>query len=265
MIVYICSKYSRAGNVKNIMYIYERLKEIYKDIVCCPFDEIDSINKEQIKRVIFNGGDGIFHQIINYFIDYLDKIIFGYIPTGTANDIGKTLGIKSIEDAFDIIKGDTIREENILDINDKVAVYAISVGEMSRVSIDAKRKNKKRFGKFIYKINGIKYLFTKKKDIMVNGKRYKLKVLIVLRSLYLGGVRVGKEIDDNIHVYLIKNFFDVVNLFIFNRFHKIKGMEVETITLESNSIWCVDGEKADINRAIIKKSSKKIKLLSKNA
>ena len=264
MIVYICSKYSRAGNAENINYIYQRLKEIYPDIVCHSFDEIDDINKEEVTRVVFNGGDGVFHQVINYFKDYLDQIVFGYIPTGTANDIGKTLGIKSIDEALDIIKEDKIKEENILDINDNVAVYAISVGEMSRVSVDAKGRNKKRFGKFIYKINGIKYLFTKKKEILVNDEKHKLKVLIVLRALYLGGVRVGKEIDDGIHIYLIKNFFDVVNLFIFNRFHKVKGMEVDNIKLESDSIWCVDGEKAEFTKAIIKKSNKKIKLLSKN-
>ena len=265
MILYICSNGSRAGNAKNIIYITEKLKEIYPDIVCLPFDDINEVNKEQVTKIMFNGGDGIFHQIINFFKDHLDHIIFGYIPTGTANDMGKALGIKSIDEAFNIIKENKIKEENVLAINNQIAIYAISVGEMSRVSIDAKRKNKKLFGKLIYKINGIKYLFTKKKEIIVDGKKCKLKVLIVFRSLYLGGVRVGKGIDDKIHVYLIKNFFDVVNLFIFNRFHKIKGIEVDSITLESDSIWCVDGEKADFTKAIIKKSDKKIKLLSKNA
>lgn len=265
MIVYICSKYSRSGNEKNINYIDQKLQEIYPDIVSCYLDEIDKIEKDKVEKVIFNGGDGVFHQVINHFKDYLSQITFGYIPTGTANDIGKTLGIKSIDDGLAIIKEGIEKEEGIIEINDDIAVYAISVGEMSRVSIGTLGRSKKHFGKLIYKIKGIRYLFSKKKEIRINGELKKIKVAIIVKSKYLGGVKIGKSIDDNIHLFLIKNIFDVINLFVFNRFHKIKGIICNDLEIESDSIWCVDGEKADYTMVRITKSDKKIKMLSKNA
>ena len=265
MIVYIYSKQSRNGNNKNIEYISSKLKDIYPDILIYSFDEIDTIDKENTSKVIFSGGDGSFHRIINYFKDYLNKITFGLIPTGTANDIGKNFKIKSIDEAISIITTNNIKEESLLDVSGELTLYALSVGEMSRVSIDAKGETKKRFGKLIYKIKGIRYLFTKKKVININDKFYKLKVLIILRSLYLGGVKIGKDIDDNIHMYLIRNIFDVINLFIFNRFLKIKGVICNNINVESDSIWCVDGEKIDISKGVITLSKKKIKMLSKKA
>ena len=264
MIVYIYSIYSSHSNFEVIEKIKEALKSKYKDITEIAYDDMDSIKKEEVTHVFFSGGDGTFNKIVNSFKDYLDKIIFGYIPTGTANDIGRNHGIKKINDALDIIENGVVKEENLLELNDELFIYAMSVGEMSQVSISSNKSLKKKFGKLIYKINGIRYLFKKRKVITVNGKDIRLKVLIVLRSLYLGGVKIGKSIDDKIHMYYIRNIFDVISLFIFNRFYKVKGEVVDEVEIKSDSLWCVDGEKIDIDEGKIRISNKKIKMLSKN-
>ena len=264
MILYVYSKYSRNGKYENIKYIEEKLKEKYQDLQIVAYDEIETINKSDADVLFFSGGDGVFHHIINDFKEYLNYIVFGYIPTGTANDIAKNHGISSIDDALDIIDKGIVKEENLLEVNDELFIYALSVGEMSRVSIDTKTKNKKHFGKFIYKIKGIRYLFTKKKIVNIDGKDYKLKVLIALRSKYLGGVKIGKEVDEKIHLYLIKNIFDVIKLFIFNRFKNIKGIEATNVDIKSDSLWCVDGEELKIKQGNIQISEHKMKLLSKN-
>ena len=264
MILYIYSTKSRKASIKTIDKISLALREKYPNLEVCSYDEIDRVKKEDVEMLFFSGGDGTFHNVINIFKEYLDKITFGYIPTGTANDIAKNHDIKSLDEALKIINEGYVKEENLIQVNDNLFDYALSVGEMSRVSIDASKKNKKRYGKLIYKIRGIKYLFKKRKEIIVNGKKDKLKALIILRSIYLGGVKIGKSVDNMLHVYRIRSIIDVISLFVFNRFHKIKGEEYTEITVESDSIWCVDGEEIEISKGLIKVSDKKIKMLSKN-
>ena len=264
MILYIYSTKSRKANIKTINKILSVLKVKYPDIVTCSYDEISKIKKDDVEMLFFSGGDGTFNNVINIFRDYLDKVTFGYIPTGTANDIAKNHDIRSLNEALNVINDGYVRKEELIQVNDHLFDYALSVGEMSRVSIDASKKKKKRYGKIIYKINGIRYLFKKRKEIVINGQKEKLKALIVLRSLYLGGVKIGKSIDNKLHVYRLKNIIDVISLFIFNRFHKIKGEECNEIMVESNSVWCVDGEQITITKGLIKVSDKKIKMLSKN-
>ena len=265
MIAYIYSKLSSKANDKKIDYVISEIKNIYQDLLIYSFDEIDKINKDEIDYVLFSGGDGSFNYFVNYFYNYLDKIIFGYIPMGTANDIGKNLNIKSIKDAIDIIRKGNIKEESLLEINDKLFMYGVSIGTMSNVSINAKRNNKKHLGKLVYKLRGIRYLFKKKDIININGKDEKLKVAIIARTKYLGGVRINKIYDNNLYLYKIKNIFSIISLFIFGRFRKHNGKLVNNIEIKSDSIWCIDGEKIDINRGIIRISDKKIKMLSKNA
>ena len=265
MIVYIDSIKSRKASPKNINYVINKLKEIYPNLETYSFDEMNKINKEDVDILLFSGGDGSFNKIINYFHDYLDNITFGYIPMGTANDIGRNLNIKSIDDAINIIKEGQTKEESILEVNDKLFMYAISVGEMSGVSTNASHDKKKHYGKTVYKLIGIKYLFKKKNDIIINGKKEKLKVLIIARTKYLGGVKVRRLFDNNLYLYKIRNVFDIIALFIFGRFKSKHGELISNIHIESNSIWCIDGEKIDIEKGNVEISNKKIKMLSKNA
>ena len=265
MIIYIYSQCSRKATKRNIEKIEKALKDKYNDIKFYSYDEIDTINKEEVDTIFISGGDGTIHNVINCFKDYLDKITFGFFPAGTANDISKNNKIKSFKDALSIINMGIIKEDNLFEVNDELFYYALSVGEMSRVSIDTSERSKKRSGKLIYKLKGIKYLFKKRSKVIIDGKEEKIKVIIILRTLYLGGTKIGKSIDNKLHIYKIKNIFDLVSLFIFNRFRKIEKNSIDSLTIESNSVWCVDGEKIDINKGTIKESSKKIKMLSKNA
>ena len=244
--------------------VEEELTNIYGDITSLSYDELDKINKDEITTLILSGGDGFFNRIINDFSSYLDKITFGLIPLGTANDISHNHGIKNVKDALDVIRNGKVEEDTILKINDKYLIYALSVGEMSKVSIGSSRSEKRRYGKLIYKIRGIRYLFAKRKEIRIDGKIEKLKVLIVLKSKYLGGVKVSNNYDNYLHLYKIRNIFDIISLFIFGRFHRKKAESVSSVEIESDSIWCMDGELLNTNKGILEYSNRKIRLLSKN-
>lgn len=264
MILYVYSTKSKNSTLKRIKKIEEELTKIYGDITSVSYDDLSKINKDEISTLIFSGGDGFFNRIVNDFVLYLDKITFGFIPLGTANDISHNHGIKNAKESLDVIKCGKVEEETILKINDKYLIYALSVGEMSKVSIGTSRNKKRRYGKLIYKIRGIRYLFAKKKEIIINGKKEKLKVLIALKSKYLGGVKIANNYDDYLHLYKIRNIFDIISLFIFGRFHKKELERFASVEIESNSIWCIDGEELDTTKGILEYSNKKIKLLSKS-
>ena len=264
MILYVYSTKSKNSTIKKIKEIEKELINIYGDIKSVPYDYLDKISKDEVSTLIFSGGDGFFNRIINDFILYLDKITFGFIPLGTANDISHNHGIKNVKEALDVIRNGNISEETVLKINDKYLMYALSVGEMSKVSIGTSRNKKRRYGKLIYKIRGIRYLFSKKKEMIINEKKEKLKVLIVLKSKYLGGVKIASDYDNYLHLYKIRNIFDIISLFIFGRFHKKTTESIENVEIESDSIWCIDGEPLDTNKGILEYSDKKIRLLSKN-
>lgn len=270
MDIYVYNEFSsKYTNILNDKIIKE-LNSVYNNLIIydlCEFQE--HYSKLEIEHLIISGGDGTLHNVVNLVKDHLDKIIIGYIPTGTANDFGNSYGIKNIDQALNIIKSKNIQEISIMKLDDTLVLYGVSIGKMSEVSLKTKKKSKKLFGKLIYKIKGIKYLFCKKSfvKVMIENQvfNYNVKALLAVNTKYLGGVKVNTKLSkEKISVLPIKNIFDLIKIFIFGRFKKIKSTNAREIILESENIWCVDGEKIDIKKAKLSYNQNKIRLLSKN-
>lgn len=264
MIVYIYGNKSCMAKSNTLIYIERAIKNIYKDVNIYSYDEIDKIDKEQVTQVIISGGDGIINNVVNYFYNYLDRIVFGFIPIGTANDFCCNCKIKNIEMALNIIKEGYIQEHNIYQVNNNVFMYALSVGNMSNVSINANSNRKEKIGKLVYKLQGIKYLFCKKSNIIINDKIYKSKAIIITSSNYLGGCKISNNRDNSLRLYNIRNIFDVIGLFVFGRFKKHVNKIVNNFNIVGDTIWCIDGEKYDAKETNVSISNFKIKMLSKN-
>ena len=266
---YVYSKNSSKFNNKVNNHIIEELKAIFDDLEVLEYDSFISIDISKVHYLIVSGGDGIIHNVVNYCKNRLDSIIFGFIPTGTANDFCHNNNIKNIDQAIEIIKSKEIKNISLINVNETLATYALSVGEMSNVSIKSKENGKKFFHKFIYKIQGIKYLFVKKEKVCIFiddiKKECKVKALMIVRTKYLGGMKISKEIyDDKINMLLIRNIFDIIKIFIFGRFKKKKKKEINNVIIESDALWCLDGEEYNKKKAEISINKNKIRLLSKN-
>lgn len=265
MNLYVYSVNSSHSKKKTIKYIESKLRRIYPDIISISYDNIDTIDLQDVRVLIFSGGDGIFNKIVNdcYYYD----MQFGYIPTGTANDMGHNLGMKNINTAIDIIRSKRIKKikllECITDTKTRYFLYALSIGRMSNISNNAKKEKKRLFGKFIYILRGCLYLFSKKELIKFNfgGNEYKdnVKCLIVTRSKYLGGMKIQKEYNDGLKVFLIHNISDIIKMFIFNN---LKSFRVEKFEGRFDTCVSIDGEPMYINHCIIKESKNEIKLFN---
>lgn len=269
MKVYVYSKNSSRFKEKHNNKIIAQVSKIFNDIRVVDYDEFMTMDIAKIQYLIVSGGDGIIHNVINYCKNYLDNIIFGFIPTGTANDFCNNYNIKSVSKAIEIIKLNDIENRAILEVNDCLVTYALSVGKMSNVSINTNKKEKKCFHKLIYIIKGLKSLFSKKTEVLLvndfGKKKIFVKVLLILNTKYLGGIRVSnKLVNEGFSIVPIKNIVDIIKLFIFGRFRRLKKYKYNKCLVEANDIWCVDGEKYQCEKGEIKISTNKIRMLSKN-
>lgn len=134
---------------------------------------MEQIQKEKDEHltVIVIGGDGTFNEIINH-VDDFSRMTFGFIPMGSANDLGFSLGIPDdpMQALIHILRGDKIRAIDLgrTFYQDRERYFAISSGigldaESCRVSVRSGLKtflNRIHLGRLIYLINALKMLFT---------------------------------------------------------------------------------------------------------
>lgn len=129
--------------------------------------------KDTELTVIVIGGDGTFNEVINHVYDF-SRVTFGFIPMGSANDLGYALGIPDdpVQALIHILRGDQIRAVDLGKViyqnGEHVRYFAISSGvgldaEACRVSIKSDLKaflNRIHLGRLIYLINALRMLFT---------------------------------------------------------------------------------------------------------
>ena len=110
-----------------------------------------------------SGGDGTLNEIVNGFGEAEKKPIIGYIPSGTVNDIARSLGIsKNIKKAVkNLLEGEPFAHD-IFKVNDRYGIYVCCAGLFTKSSYSASRKTKKAFGKIAYFFKGAKEVFTAK-------------------------------------------------------------------------------------------------------
>lgn len=64
--------------------------------------------------VVVAGGDGTFSRVVNAFATRLDELVFALVPTGTGNDLARTLGLP--EDPVDAARVAAGGEERTIDV-----------------------------------------------------------------------------------------------------------------------------------------------------
>lgn len=266
MELYVYSLKSSKTKKEIIDYIEDELKKIYQDIKFVALDSFLSMDLKDVSIVIISGGDGTFTRAINKCALY-PNITLGYIPLGTANDMGRNLGIKNYKDALKKIKNGFIKKYNLLDvIEDNKHIYfnyAFCFGNMAKVSTNAKIENKKRLSKFDYLLRGCKLLFCKKEKVtaVINGKEVtrKVRALIVFRSKYLGGYRIKWKKDDKMRIAFISNIFALGFMFILNiPIAKV----IRNVQIKSDAISSYDGENGNFKNVLINVSDKEVKIFT---
>lgn len=223
--------------------------------------------------IIFSGGDGTFNDVARGVASEARRPPLGYIPTGTANDNARNLGIKrNLRKAIKtILAGKTIKHDVGM-INGDYFMYVLAFGACSATPYKTEHKVKKILGSFAYLSYGINEFFTTpvsfvKVKTETDDIEMECPLLLVMNSKSVGGItfnRYGHLNDGTFDIIIIKDDnakgrFNILQTFIYGLFGRrwkksaifLKSSEF-TITVPDDITWCVDGQKGPNGEITVK-------------
>ena len=269
--------------VKYHDYIIKYLNSIYDEVdlfETCKGKDISTVLAcKKYDDVICAGGDGSISLLINrlYELGYVCNI--GYIPLGTANDFSRIHNIpRNVYKALKVIKNRNILEIKLGKANDKVMLYGLALGKISNVSYKANIANKKLLSKFSYILEGLKELFSLKKQeitLYIDDRKieYTTPLILILASKSLGGFKVNYGKVNAYDVVILKQgllngLLGIISVFLFG-YKKTNTLFYDYFNLQEFSVesksssWCLDGEKYESKHIDIKANEVNIHLIKK--
>ena len=165
--VFIYNPVSGKGKIaKKLPYITKKLRQRYSEveiIATKQAGDMTRLAKESLGKtdaIIFSGGDGSFNELLQGVADCENMPELGYIPSGTVNDIARTLGIpRNIKRALKVILYGRSEKLDCMKANDRYAMYVIAAGLFTRASYATDQKQKNEMGQIAYFIEGVRNEF----------------------------------------------------------------------------------------------------------
>ena len=138
----------------------------------CPMDASNKIARDgqEFDLIVCSGGDGTLNEVASGVMRLEHKPVIGYIPSGSTNDFGKSIGLYKdmVRSAEVAVKGTPISVD-IGQLNqDRNFVYIAAFGIFTEVSYQTSQNMKNVLGHQAYIIEGIKSL--------TSVKSYKMKI-----------------------------------------------------------------------------------------
>ncbi|MFA6675875.1 MAG: diacylglycerol kinase family protein [Bacilli bacterium] len=247
---------------RQITYIYRQLSSVYEKVdyqLCQTDDELShfvELSCGQYEVLIFAGGDGTFHHILNALKDHSSRPIIGIIPCGTLNDASKNFGYrKSISQALQIIKKGYTRKIDVFKANDVYGVFSLSVGTFSSIPYLVKHNKKKRHGRWAYYWKALSSLCHRHQitgEVLISSNQqaisFQSSFILFLNSAYMGGFKINSHssLDDGYidFLYTDKGWFNGLFRYFFRR-HLVNHYSLSDglVKLERIDDWDIDGEK----------------------
>lgn len=213
--------------------------------------------------ILVSGGDGTMNEVLQAIPDIKTVPVITYIPSGTANDFGKTLGLsKNIQANLNLLNAPMIKKKDIVESTFGVFNYIAAIGNYVDISYKTTKKMKKIWGFLAYIFFGIKAFFTapmieatiETPEQTIRG-RYSL--ILIVNSESVGGFTILQEVklDDHRLEVMVLPYVPLLNnlyfafVFLFKSTHlpgikRFKTSQVKVIT-DHNRPWSLDGEVAE--------------------
>ncbi len=159
--------------------------------------------KDQVDYIFAVGGDGTVNTLVKFLVGSNIKLLV--IPTGTANDFARELGIDNLEKAISALKSQQIRSVDVIKVNHEYMITNGGIGLTSNVAhkineIRSKypvfKKVMKYTGSFIYSIFIAKEMIGEMKistyqidspDFSKVDKKVKAPIIMVNNQARIGG------------------------------------------------------------------------------
>ena len=162
----------------------------------------------QYDMVVCSGGDGTLNEVVSGLIESKVDIPVGYIPAGTTNDYGTSLGIpKNMVTAAQMIMGGKDFQSDLGVMNGKKFVYVAAFGAFTEVSYQTNQQFKNMLGHAAYVLEGMKSLASikaYKMEITVDGETIEDEFILgmITNTVSVGGFKnlTGQEVmlDDGV-------------------------------------------------------------------
>lgn len=214
-------------------------------------------------RIVCAGGDGTLDEVAGAVMRAGSDIPVGYIPAGSTNDFGYSLGLPGdiLAAAERSISG-SVFPCDIAKFNDRYFTYTAAFGAFTEVSYDTSQSFKNVLGHAAYILNGMTKIPTLHKyhaRVTYGGKTYEEDYLLgmVVSSKSVGGFKglTGDDVeldDGRDELILIKSPSSVTKLYkVINDVltHKFSGRNIRYAKIDSVDFefdedipWSLDGE-----------------------
>ena len=226
--------------------------------------------------LVFAGGDGTFHHVVNALSSHEYRPVLGIIPCGTLNDASKNFGYtRNISHSLKIISKGFVEEVDVFKVNNRYGIFSLSVGTFSDIPYKVKAIKKKHFQVLSYYGLALKSLRAKNRiqgEISLNNQKpfcFFAPFLLVLNSRYMGGFKINQKarLDDGLAdlMYTSNGWFNGLFRFFF-RPKKVNKFTFNqaNITMDKMSSWDIDGEELIAKKVDIKILKNHIKIMAKN-
>lgn len=223
------------------------------------------------ERIVCSGGDGTLDEVITGVMQSDKKVPVGYIPAGSTNDFGGSLGIPKdmIEAAKVAVRGKKFPCD-IGAFNEDTFVYIAAFGLFTEVSYETNQQVKNVLGHMAYLLEGMKRLPSiRSYQIVCHYDNVSLEgdfiFGMITNSVSVGGFKriTGNNVvlDDGVfEVTLIKRPSNPIELnqimvALMNRDIDAECMycfrtKKLTIESQSNLAWTLDGEYGGTHRKV---------------
>lgn len=165
-LLFIINPHSGRGKIKenlmeclNIFSQEGYITSVYLTQEAGQAEQIAKQYASAFSRIVAAGGDGTLNEVVNGLMGLEKCPEIGYIPVGTTNDFGNSLGIPSIpEDAAKIAVTGTIFNLDVGRFDARYFTYIAAFGAFTGVSYSTPQPTKNLLGHAAYVLEGIRSL-----------------------------------------------------------------------------------------------------------
>ncbi len=272
--VFIYNPQSGRGKIaKKIEFIKRRLRTVYQEVNVCITQTAEQLEEkvysyaDEYDAIVFSGGDGTFNHVLHGLKG--KRVQLGYIPSGTVNDIARSLKIpRSLNGALNVVLQGRSCALDCMRINgERYAMYIAAAGAFTSATYETPQAQKRALGMLAYAVRVVKKnmklqifpLTIEKEDLEVSSEAV---LVLTMNGRSVAGFpinRDGRMTDGKIEVAVIRQvkkpnlfqrldkFFSLASLFLFGcRVPKkdvyfISG-EKFTFRTGEDVVWDFDGE-----------------------